>query len=575
MTKRKKALIIVLACLLGAGLLLATGDSIVSWIAQQRLKSALAEVPDARIDFKKMYIALIPGYLEIQDVQMDTRDTTKAGSPGIEARVDKIRLEGVQWLRALLKAEAHTERLVLHQPKLRVVLAAEDTKKKAEAAEAKAAAAETAEAKAAKVETAEAKAAKVEAAEDAKDSTAAEAMMDSTASVQNALLKRLSLSEARIEEGEVEVCSLTDSLQVSACNINFSVKDLGWQMADSLFSYNDSCYHLSLDSLDYIDAQGLSRVQAAHIGTTDAGPIEATALHLYSCVPKKELAERLGKVAAMWYDVDLESLHTCPLNLPRLIESRSVKIDSINLHGKDIVILQDDRYPPAVPYPTLQEGMNAVQLPLEIKRINARIDNFKFIWATTHINCGELPLRKVRLTLGNVSNAPDNTMELFLNAGMGRGSSLNFSLWTRNDKQEHIKGKFQVDSLDTDLFDPFLRPPFGVTAECRIHHIDGLFNGDKHKASGELCMLYDDLKIHAWKGESPYKLIAKNSGVINFFAPMLLPKSNPSKKGKEPKMAPINIERDPMVPYPAYLIQALTNGMMNTVLPDIFVKKNK
>ncbi len=533
--KRSKRLVrIALVSIVSIGLLFATGDGIVSRVAQQKLKTVLAEVPDARIDFKKLHIALLPGYLVIRDVQFNTLDSTGTGSPGIEASIDEIRLERVRWLRALLNADAHTDRLVLHHPKLRVVLA-EDAKGKVPPREAK----------------------------------------DSTGAAQNGLLKKLSLSEARIEDGEVELCSRTDSLRASAGNINFSVRDLAWQTGDSRFRYNDSCYHLALDSLDYTDALGLSRIQAARIGTENAGPLKAESLHLYTCVPKMELAERLGKVAAMWYDVHLESLHTCALNLPRLMESRSVKIDSIYLHGKDIVILQDDRYPPAVPYPTLQEGINAVELPLQIKRVNACIDQFKFIWATTHINCGELPLRKVRLNLGHISNAPDNTMELFLNAGLGRGSRLSLSLWTRNDKQEHIKGKFQVDSLDTDVFDPFLRPLFGVTAECRIHHIDGSFHGDKHKASGELCMLYDDLKIHAWKDESPYQLIAKNSGVINFFAPMLLPKSNPAQKGKAPKKAPIGIERDPMIPYPAYLIQALTNGMMNTVLPDIFVKKNK
>ena len=69
--------------------------------------------------------------------------------------------------------------------------------------------------------------------------------------------------------------------------------------------------------------------------------------------------------------------------------------------------------------------------------------------------------------------------------------------------------------------------------------------------------------------------MAKNSGIISFLANLAVPNSNPSRPGKEPKKVEVTFERDPMVPYPAYIIQNLTMGMLHTVLPGGAVHKNK
>jgi hypothetical protein len=63
--------------------------------------------------------------------------------------------------------------------------------------------------------------------------------------------------------------------------------------------------------------------------------------------------------------------------------------------------------------------------------------------------------------------------------------------------------------------------------------------------------------------------------MVSFLANLAVPNSNPIRAGKEPKKVQVTFERDPMLPYPSYLIQNLTMGMLRTVLPGGSVRKTK
>ena len=92
--------------------------------------------------------------------------------------------------------------------------------------------------------------------------------------------------------------------------------------------------------------------------------------------------------------------------------------------------------------------------------------------------------------------------------------------------------------------------------------------------TNDFLMLYDNLALKAWDDvDAPYKIVSKNSGVINFFAKLVVPKANPAVAGKDPKKVETSFERNTWLPYPSYIIQALTTGMLHTVLPGSTVKK--
>lgn len=513
---------------------LVVGGIVTTKVAERKLHKALADIPGAQIDFRKASLSPILGNLEFRDIKITLKDSTNAG-PDVQGSIDAIKLEQLSW-RRLMKGEAHAKSLVIRGPMAQLVLPP---------------------AKPAEEKTAEVK----------KDSTAQ--------SAQDFFLKKVSLEELKIEKAKIGLCSQGDSLKVAAQDMAFSVRDISFLLADNSIGYNDSSYCFSLDSLDYIDAPGLNRIKVGHLATSDAGPIEGLDMHIYNCVPMEEVAERMGKVAAMWYDVKLDSLCTSPINIPRLVKDQRVNIESVHLTSPEIVIFQDDRYPPAVPYPTIQESLNTVQMPINIQKIDASIKAFTFIWETTHINRGKFPLHNVRLALNSVSNAHDNVMSLGIKSGDKSHGTLNLSVSIRNDKQETTHGKMLINGLNASRLDAFIRPLFGATAKADIHKIDGTFKGNKHQMTEDFCMQYEHLEVHAWNDtNAPFKIVAKNSGAINFLANLVVPNANPSKPGKDPKRVEVTFERDPMTPYPAYLIQNLTMGMLRTVLPGGSVHKN-
>ena len=512
--------------LLWTAVILASIGGILNIVARQQLKSALNAIPGTEVQIGRVHRSLLAGNVTLKDVTFALRDTTDAG-PDIEGNIQSIKLQHVRWFR-LFKGEACAKRLLIREPVAQVLLKAPKEEKP-----------------------------------------------DTTQS-QESFLKKVSLAELKVEDGNVQLRSKADSTRVSAQKINFSVSEIALNLPENAFEFNDSTYRVALDSLDYRDAQGLTRYEIGHLATYDAGPVEAQAMHLYNCVQPEEVAERMGKVSAMWFDVKLDSLSTSALNIPRMLNGKRIDIDNIRLAGTEATIFQDDRYPPAVPYATLQEGLNAVEWPLQINHIDARLDTFTFIWETTHINRGAFPMHRLQVSVNSVSNAPNNVMEMTVKAGRPSHSRLVLAMTVRNDKRETTQGEMHIYTLEASKLDAFTRPLFGATVQANFHQMDCKFKGSKRQMTSDFCMVYDHLSVKAWgDANAPVKFVAQNSGLATFLANLILPKANPSTPGKEPKQVEFTFERNPMQPYPAYLVQNLTGGMLHTMLPGGKVRPTK
>lgn len=525
----KKLIKVICICVVILAALLAVGTIVVNKMAGRQLRSALSGIPGVKIDFKEVNLSLLAGNLELKDVEIALQDSTET-SPAVEGHIKAIKLEGVN-LAALAKGEARARCLLIKGPHAQVVLPKKSAPKEEKA-----------------------------------DEPAPEP----------SFLKTVAVSELRLEKGSIGLSSLKDKTKVSAKGLAFTVKDIAVALEGNRVEYNDSLYHVALDSLDFMDALGLTRVQLGHLATTDAGPIEVLGVHAYNCVKQEELAERMGKVSVMWYDAKLDTLRTSAINIPRMVKEEKINIDNVYLASSDIVLLQDDRYPPAVPYPTLQEGLNTLKMPLMIKEVNGRIDDFSFLWQTTPVNRGAFPMKNVRLALKNVSNARNNLMQMGIKAGHKNRSNMDMQVNIRNDKQESTSGYMKINDLEGSRLDGFMRPLFGATAEVNIEKIEGTFKGNKDQMTEDFCMLYKGMKLKAWNDvDAPFKIVAKGSGMVSFLANLAVPDSNPIRAGKEPKKVQVTFERDPMLPYPSYLIQNLTMGMLRTVLPGGTVRKTK
>ena len=515
--KHKKLIICVAVVVAVLGI----GHFTLDRIALNNLNKALGDIPGTEIKVGRVFISLIAGNLELHDVEFNVSDTSRFGHK-VDGGVDLIKLEDLHW-KTLFKGEARADRLLVRGPHASIVLDENVPQEK-------------------------------------RDSARREA--------EASFFKDIFLDEVDVENCAVSVEGNTSSMKASVKDFSMAVHDICVSLPDGEVQYNDSTYSVAIDSLDFIDPQGLSRITLGHLATADAGAVEAIGLHAYNCVAQEQLAEKMGKVSVMWYDVMLDTLSTSAINIPRMVTEKKIDIESVHLSSSSMVLLQDDRYPPAVPYATIQEGLNTLEMPLNIKKIDGNVKLLTFIWETSHVNRGAFPLHNLRLALKSVSNAKGNVMNMNIRSGKKSGGSLNLTINVKNDKQETTKGTMIIENLEADTLDPFMRPLFGATAQADIHKIDCSFNGNKTKLDADFCMLYDNLSLKAWDDSSaPFKIVAQNSGLVTFLANIAVAKRNPYADGHNPKTVAFSVERDPMKPYPTYIIQCLTTGMLKTVLP--------
>lgn len=256
--------------------------------------------------------------------------------------------------------------------------------------------------------------------------------------------------------------------------------------------------------------------------------------------------------------------------------NNGVEIDSIHVSGAEAVLFQDYRNRPSAQFPTIQESIDAIGRPIQINSVNADFKALSFILETTDINRGTLPMHNVSVAVNSVSNAPGNVMEVNVKTGLPGKSRMHFSLNTHNNHNESTSGKYQILDLDASKLDGFTRPLFGATIRADVHRIDCSFSGNKFDMKSRFCMQYDNLKVHAWEDSSaPYRIVADNTGIINFLANLVLPHANPAVPGKEPKEVEYQFQRDPMRTYPEYLLQSAIYGAMHTLLPGSRIHKRQ
>ena len=275
--------------------------------------------------------------------------------------------------------------------------------------------------------------------------------------------------------------------------------------------------------------------------------------------------------------VTLHGLNACACDIRYLFKEHDnscIEIDSIKVSGDKAVLFQDYRIPPSAQFPTIQESINAIGRPININSVNACFKAFSFILETTNINRGILPMHNVQVAVNSVSNSPDNVMDVNLKTGLPGKSRMDFSLKIHNDKPESTTGKYLLLDLDATKLDGFVRPLFGATVGADVHSIGCSFTGDKSGMNSRFCMQYNNLKVHAWDDSSaPYRIVADNSGIVNFLANLVLPNANPIAPGKEPKEVEYTFKRDPMRTCPEYLLQSAIYGAMHTILPGSRIHK--
>ena len=258
---------------------------------------------------------------------------------------------------------------------------------------------------------------------------------------------------------------------------------------------------------------------------------------------------------------------TCSLTDKELV------IDSIFAEAPRTQVLADTYYKAKKPFPMPQEKMLAMPMRMRINTIQVALPQADIAVRMPDAPVGHLGIRKARATITNVSNHPGDKMEAGMHASLSRGGEGDFALTMTMDKAAHFNVAADLKQVKGESFNNFLHPLFGAEAAFVINRLTTRYAGNKHRADGTFCMTYDDIQVHIFKEDTPYKLIAQNAGVINAFAPAVLQRRNPRLPGMPAQTYEVGAKRNEMKIFAIYLIGPLMDGALKTLLPGVIVRQ--
>ena len=539
MTKKKHiilwSVLAVVALLIIVAVLYA--DKIVTSIADGELRKALNKNENIQVDYSDLRVRLMAGSISAKDItcRIVAKEQPLKDTIAQQISVGYIDVHGINWFR-LRKKQLDIHNISVRSPRAEIILPPKQKNRIG-------ATADTAEVKKSNITN---------------------------------YISSIEVDKVKISGGAVNLKKLENKFALQADSLDLKINDLQYDLAEKNFTYNDSVYSVALRNFSLTSSDGLFAVAVGSAKTEDAGKVKVKKLHLNNTCKKENLAKAKGKVPVTWVDAEIAELTTSDVNLIRQAVNKSVDIEKIDIFGKKVQLYRDTQYPPKKPYKMLQEAITNIPIPVHIGEVKLALTNFAAGLTRDGNHVGKLALSDVHLNADDFSNASGNVLKTHLNGNLS-GTKADIHLNLKNDKACTFTYAFEAKDLKGSAFDDFLHPISGATLSANIHSVNIQTQGDKNLNVGTFCMLYDSLHAHINKEDAPIERLAKNAGVINFFAPAIIHKSNPRSPNAQPYVAPINNPRNPQKNFMAYIMSPFMDGIMHTVLPEgIYqsIKKN-
>jgi len=385
----------------------------------------------------------------------------------------------------------------------------------------------------------------------------------------NQVTVRADLMRLHIKNADFKLHSLTSKLDVAAEDFNLRVNDLGY---DSVFTYNDSVYEISLAHAAIMLPDGMMRLETSALEHKDQGAFRLGETRIANTMPRKKLGD-IVQEPVTWIDMTVSSVETSPFNPIRKALAQDFTLDKIKAVVASMDIFRDERYAPKKPFDMPQTILMAIPARFLVRHVDARINAIDIQYASTNVNCGELHLKGIQAAVDNVTNKPGATMKAGGSCPIKEGKAeASFSM-TMN-KACDFGMKLHVTDVNANYLNTFLRPLVGITCELTLDDLNTEYTGNSEKATGTFQMLYHGLEVKVHKDDDiPYKIVTKNANTFTTLANTLIPKSNPTAVDVHPRAYQVEWKRDEWKPFPLYLFGPCINGAMETMLPGLFVHK--
>lgn len=382
-------------------------------------------------------------------------------------------------------------------------------------------------------------------------------------------MKSARLMKLAVKNASLRLHSVRTRLDVEADDFSCAVHDLAY---DSVFSYNDSVYEITLGKAVVVLPDGRIRLETNGLSHSNQGALEIGTTRIAHTMARKRLGD-IVKEPATWMDMTVASVTTSPFNPLRKAMNQDYSIESVKAVVERMNIFRDERYAPKEPFAMPQEILMAIPAVFRIGTVDAAIKKINIEFANTNISSGKLELAGIKTQVKNVSNAKNSTMVIQGTCPIREGLAEAGMTMTMN-KDCNFTTKLHVTDVNIDYLNSFLRPLVGITCDLQVDTLDTEYAGDRTIAKGTFRMLYHGLKVQVHKEENiPYKIVTKNANTFTTLANSLLPKSNPTSVDIHPRAYQVEWKNDVWKPFPLYLFGPCIDGAVETLLPGLFVHK--
>lgn len=394
-------------------------------------------------------------------------------------------------------------------------------------------------------------------------------MRDTTLEDMDEVIERFDLLHLRIKDACFQLHSLRTKLDLAVDSLSLGVNDLAY---DSVFSYCDSVYSLSLAHAGVMLPDGMMRIETRDLSQENQGALKLGYTRISNTMPHKSLGDIL-KEPCTWMDMQIEHVTTSAFNPIRKALAKDFSLGSLEVVVSHMDIFRDERYVPNRPFPMPQEVLLSVPETFSLGHVDAHIRKMDIAFASTDSNCGKLQLGAIQAAVDNITNRHGATLKAHGGCPVQKGKAKAAFTMTMN-KACDFTMQLHAEQINADFLNPFIRPLVGTTFELALDTLDTRYAGNSQVADGTFRMLYHGLEVTAHKEDRiPYTIVTKYAGTINTLANSLIPKSNPTAVDIHPRAYKIEWKRDPWKPFPLYLFGPCINGAVETMLPGLYVHK--
>ena len=396
---------------------------------------------------------------------------------------------------------------------------------------------------------------------------------DSTLDKAQSWLKRLEIRHIEMDDLCARMRSTHSPLRLATDSLSAECHDIAYDFTDSVFTYNDSVYQLTLATAQINLPDGLMAIEAHSLATEDQGPLALGYTRIRNTVTHKQMAD-LAQEPVTWIDMEMNSLSTSPLNPIRKALAQDCTLDSVRVDVKRMHVIRDERLKPKKPFGTPQQFLRQLPLIFQINYVEALARKIDVDLFTTDVNCGKMRCNNIRAWLTNVTNRPGAVWHNRVKAPFSGKGMVNAHYDIHMDKASSFDLALSGKDLELGDLNPFIRPLVGVTFTCHVDQIDASYKGDQSAAHGTFGFLYHGLDVRVHKEDNiPYKVVTNHADFFTSAANSLIPKSNPTAVDIHPRRYSVEWTRDEWSPYPLYLFGPCIDGIKKTMLPGLYVHK--